>query len=125
MATSPTDTDQFLADIAAIRVKAAGRDSFLLRLGAFLMPAGIVLGIVGYALSHNTDNPLDQRDAMIIALIGISVTLTGVALFVRYSLAEFLRFWMARLIHQQEQLVRGAAPGAPAAGGQDSGEPAV
>jgi hypothetical protein len=74
------------------------------------MPAGIVLGIVGYGMSYSTDNPLDQRDAVIVALIGISVTLTGVGLFVRYSLAEFLRFWMARLIHQQGQIGRGAAP---------------
>ena len=108
-----TDTDKFLADIAQIRVKAAGRDALLLRLGAAAMPVGVVLGIVGYLLSSNTDNPLDQRDAIIIALIGIGVTVSGVGLFIRYSLAEFLRFWMARLIHQQERTAWSEAESTP------------
>jgi drug/metabolite transporter (DMT)-like permease len=86
------------------------------------MPAGIVVGVVGYVLASGTDNPLDQRDAIIIALIGISVTLTGAALFVRYSLAEFLRFWMARLIHQQAEAGPVAAP-APAAAARGSEPP--
>ena len=109
-----TDTDKFLADIAQIRVKAAGRDALLLRLGAAAMPLGVVLGIVGYLLSSNTDNALDQRDAIIIALIGIGVTMSGVGLFIRYSLAEFLRFWMARLILQQERTAWSEAESTPA-----------
>jgi hypothetical protein len=52
--------------------------------------------------SHGTSNPLSQTDAMIIALIGIAVTVLGAALFLRGSLAAFFRFWLARLIYEQK-----------------------
>ena len=57
--------------------------------------------VLAWFLARNTDNPLDQRDAMILALVGIALSVVGVGLFVRYSLAEFLRFWMARLVYEQ------------------------
>jgi hypothetical protein len=104
MAGTGTDdtTERFLVDVAEIRLKAAGRDVALLRLGALLMPAGVVLGVIAFFVARNTDNPLDQRDAIILALIGVSLTASGVGLFLRYSMAGFLRFWMARLLHQQQ-----------------------
>lgn len=103
MATPTTDpADEFIAEVADIRLKAAGRDTALLRLSTVLMPLGIILGVVALLLARNTDNPLDQRDAIIIAITGLSVSVVGVGLFLRYSLAEFLRFWMARLILQQQ-----------------------
>jgi len=106
----PDDTTaRFLADVADIRLRAAGRDAALLRLGAAMMPIGIVLGVVGWFLSHNTDNALDQRDAVILALIGVAVSVVGAGLFLRYSFAEFLRFWLARLIHQQDVAARSLA----------------
>jgi hypothetical protein len=102
--TDPTEA--FLADVADIRLKAAGRDAALLKLSGAMMPLGIVLGVVAWFLAYNTDNPLEQRDAVILALIGISVSVVGVGLFLRYSLAEFLRFWMARLILSQDVTAR-------------------
>ena len=36
------------------------------------------------------------------ALIGVSVSVVGGALFVRYSVAQFLRFWLARLTYEQQ-----------------------
>jgi Ca2+/Na+ antiporter len=100
-ADSGDPSEQFLAEIAAMRVGRAGRDSRLLQLGALLMPLGVVLGAVAWFLARNTDNALDQRDAIILALIGVALSVVGVGLFVRYSMAEFLRFWMARLVYEQ------------------------
>jgi hypothetical protein len=94
-------SEAFLAEIAAMRVQRAGRDARLLQLGAVLMPLGVVVGVVAWFIARNTDNPLDQRDAIIMAVTGVAVSVVGVGLFVRYSLAEFLRFWMARLVHAQ------------------------
>lgn len=96
-------TDAFLRDVADIRLKAAGRDAVMLRLGAVAMPAGVVIAVLAWFTSHNSTNPLDQRDAMVLALVGVTVSLVGVGLFLRYSLAEFLRFWLARMIHHQQQ----------------------
>ena len=81
---------------------AAGRDRLALRGGFTLMVIGVIVTIVGYAQSHNTSNPLGQRDAIIIALIGVAVTVVGAALFLKGSLATFFRFWLARLIYEQK-----------------------
>lgn len=105
--TEPDDpTDRLLADVAEIRLKGAGRDAVLLRLGGVMMPVGLVVAVVAWFLSHGTQNPLAQRDAVIAALIGLTTSVVGVGLFLRYSLAEFLRFWMARMIHQQDVATR-------------------
>jgi hypothetical protein len=93
--------ERLLRDVADIRIRAAGRDATMLKLGTALMPIGVVLAVVAWFLSRNASTPLDQNDALIVAIIGLSVSVVGGFVFLRYSLAEFLRFWMARLIHQQ------------------------
>ena len=62
----------------------AGRDKLMARLGGLLAVLGIVLGIVGYFQSHNTDNSLSQNDALVLAVIGLSCAIVGSAVFVRY-----------------------------------------
>ena len=34
--------------------------------------------------------------------IGVTVSVVGAALFLRYSVASFLRFWLARFIYEQQ-----------------------
>ncbi len=104
MIEHPERVDQFKQDIAAMQVRdpAAGRDRLALRGGLTLMVIGFIVAIVAYLQSHNTSNPLGQRDAIIVGLIGVTVTVTGAALFIRGSLASFLRFWLARLIYEQK-----------------------
>jgi hypothetical protein len=96
--------EQFKAEIAEMGVKdpAVARDRLLLRLSVVLLAAGPVLGVIAYFLSHGTENPLQQRDAIVLALIGVAVSVSGGALFVRYALASFMRFWLARLCWEQE-----------------------
>jgi hypothetical protein len=95
--------EQFKADIADMRIRdpAVGRESLLLWLGVAGMVAGIAVAVIAYFLSQGTNSPLDQADDHIVALIGVTVTIAGAALFLRYSLAAFLRFWLARLIYEQ------------------------
>jgi hypothetical protein len=33
-------------------------------------------------------------------LIGLALVIAGTALFVRYSIARFMRFWLIRLVHE-------------------------
>jgi hypothetical protein len=96
--------EQFKAEVADMRLRdpATGRDRLLLRLGAAGMAAGVALAVVAYFLSHGTTNALQQRDAMVQALIGLTLVVAGAALFVKASLATFLRFWMARLCYEQQ-----------------------
>ena len=84
-----------------LRDPATRRDRTLLRVGAALLAIGPLVTFVAYATSHATTSPLEQNDAQIGALIGLTVTVVGAALFVRYSMAQFLRFWLARLSFEQ------------------------
>ncbi len=97
--------EAFREQIAEMKIPApsAGRDRVLARLGVLLALLGIVIGIVGFFVSHNTDNSLTQNDALVLAVIGVSCTITGAAVFLRYSLSQFLRLWLVRLIHEQRQ----------------------
>jgi hypothetical protein len=103
MIEQPARVEQFKQDIAAMQVRdpATGRDRLALRGGFALMVIGVIVTIAGYVQSHGTTNPLGQRDAIIVALIGVAVTVAGAALFLRGSITMFLRFWLARLIYEQ------------------------
>jgi uncharacterized membrane protein HdeD (DUF308 family) len=97
--------EQFRADIAEMRIKdpSVSRDTLLLRLGVTLMVIGVALTIVAYFSSHSTRLDLNQRDDIVMGLVGVATTVAGAALFLRYSLTSFLRFWLARLIYEQRQ----------------------
>lgn len=104
---------RFKADVAqmGLRDPVTKREQALLRLGAAGLVAGPVIAIVAYFLSHNTLNALQQRDALVIAVIGLCVTVAGGVLFLRYSLGRLLRFWLARFVFEQHE--RGAQADAP------------
>jgi hypothetical protein len=96
--------EQFKREIADMRLRdpATSRDRLLLRGGVALMIIGVGIAIGAYFGSHTTTNPLLQRDMIITSIIGLSVTVAGGAVFVRYSIAQFLRFWLARLSYEQQ-----------------------
>jgi hypothetical protein len=98
-------TERFRKDLAEMKIREprVGLDSILLKLGLVGLVAGIVVAIIAYFMSHGTDNPLQQRDAFTIGLIGVTISIAGAALFLRYSLAGFLRFWLARFLFEQQR----------------------
>lgn len=100
---NPDRVEQFTTEIADMRLPdtASARDRTLLRVGVGLMVVGVLVGIVAYFIGHGTTNALQQRDAIVIAVLGLTLAVVGSALFVRYSIAQFLRFWMARLSWEQ------------------------
>jgi hypothetical protein len=99
-------TERFRKDLAEMKIREprVGMDSILLKLGLVLLAAGIIVAIVAYSMSHSTDNPLQQRDAFTIGLIGVTISIAGAAVFLRYSLAGFLRFWLARFLFEQQRI---------------------
>ncbi|HEX2382005.1 MAG TPA: hypothetical protein VHI95_05185 [Acidimicrobiales bacterium] len=104
MEKSPERVEQFKTEIAGMNLRdpSTTRDRQLLRLGIGLLVVGIAVGIYAYTLSHGTNDPLQQRDAIVVGLIAVSVSIAGAALFVRYSIAQFLRFWIARITYEQQ-----------------------
>ena len=104
MIESPDRVTEFKAEVADMRLAdpALSRDRLLLKAAIALLVIGPLLGAVAYGLSHSTENPLQQRDAIVVALFGVSLAVVGGAMYLRYSLAGFLRFWLARLTYEQK-----------------------
>lgn len=96
--------EDFKREISDMKLRdpATGRDRLLLRVGIASMAVGIGLAIVAYLVSHNTTDALLQNDMLITSVIGLAVTVMGAALFLRFSTAQFLRFWLARLSYEQQ-----------------------
>jgi hypothetical protein len=94
----------FRADVAAMKVRGGtvARERLLARVGVVLLVAGVVVGIVAYSMSTGTTNPLEQRDSIVLGLVGVSVSVLGLALFLRYSLGALLRLWLARLVLERD-----------------------
>ncbi|MBH0123515.1 hypothetical protein M1M07_04655 [Rhodococcus sp. HM1] len=98
MTSTESRADRFTRELSELKIPdpAAGRSSLWLRLGIALMVIGPILGVVAYFMSHNTSDALVQRDAIVVSILGVAVAIVGAALYLRYSLTGFLRFWMAR-----------------------------
>jgi len=103
---SESRADRFARELADLKISdpAAGRPRLWQRLGAVLMAAGIVLGAVSYLISARTGDSLTASTAISIALGGVTLAVTGAAIFLRYSLTGFLRFWMARQSFEMNML---------------------
>jgi hypothetical protein len=114
--------ERFKTEIADMGVAdpAVARDRLFLRAGVALLAVGPIVAIVAWFQSNGTTNPLGQRDAIVLAVIGLSLTVAGAGLFLRYSLAQFLRFWLARLSYEQQaqtdRVVAALSDGGPPAG---------
>ncbi len=103
MTTNPDRADQFRAEIESMNLKASGSqsESRLLIVGGLLCIVGVALAVVGGIQVTNNLEPANQRAYMATgSLLGIALLIAGAALFVRYSLARYLRFWLIRLVHE-------------------------
>jgi hypothetical protein len=80
-------------------------------IGGLMMLVGLILAIVGYFTSHGTTDPLEQNDAQVLAIIGLTVAVIGTGLYVVFSLTRYLRYWLVRLIYEQrdstDRIIRG------------------
>ena len=119
----PDRIEQFKADIADLKIAdpSSSRDRLATRLGIAAMVIGIA--VYAYTLSYgaDADNPApQQRDAIVLALIGVAVAITGGALYLKGALAGFLRFWLLRDLHerraQTDRLLEGLGGDQPAEG---------
>ncbi len=105
--TSGMATDrrqQFEADIAKIRLRTGGsaNEPRLVALGAALMVAGSVVALVAFLVSGSQTDTRDVLSTVILATFGLTLAVAGAAVFLRYSIGRFLRFWLLRLIYEQQ-----------------------
>ncbi len=99
----PDRIEQFKADLAELRITdpSTSRDQLAVRLGLGGLLVGVVLPVIAYVMSHGTTNPLAQRDALVLAVIGLAFAVAGGALYLKGALAGFLRFWLVRDLHER------------------------
>jgi hypothetical protein len=86
----------------AANLKVAGsakRDGLLQAAGAVVMVVGVVVAFVAYQLSLGKDDPRDIESLTILAVAMLALAVLGAAVFLRYSLARFLRFWLLRQLY--------------------------
>lgn len=107
--------EQFKADVAAMRVKEAnvGLEKALRIIGVLLMVVGVVMAVFAIITDLNAElvkngqatvtGPAEQRDAIVYGVCGIAFSVVGATLFLRYSLGSYLRFWLARLVFEQQR----------------------
>lgn len=95
---------EFREEIGRIGLKGAGAaaERWMLVVGTLLVVVGVALGIVGAVQTINAgDSPADQRAFTASGvLLGIVLAVAGAALFIRYSLGRFMRFWLIRLVYE-------------------------
>ncbi len=103
MSGHPDRIEQFKADIADLQIAdpSSSRDLLATRIGLAGLAVGVLLPIVAYAMSHSTSDALAQRDALVLALVGVSCAVGGGALYLKGALAGFLRFWLVRDLHER------------------------
>ena len=93
----------FAAEVDALKLKGsgAGNERLLLALGVLGLIGGLTLTILGGIQVSNNTAPADQRAFMATgSFLGIALLIGGAAVFIRYSIARYLRFWLIRLVHE-------------------------
>lgn len=96
---------QFRAEIDELKLKggSAENEKRLLALGVLLMVVGLGLVIYGaIQVGRFGGSPADQRAYMAQgSYVGLALVIAGGVLFVRYSIARYLRFWLIRSTYEQ------------------------
>ena len=124
--------ERLRSDAAELNVGSAGkRDGLYQAVGAIAMGAGLLLAFTAYQLSLGKDDQRDIQSLIILAVTMLALTVAGAAVFLRYSIARFLRFWLLRqLVEGQDHIDRVVAavsaptpPTPPATSADSAGRP--
>jgi hypothetical protein len=81
----------------------ADTEAVLLKFGLALPVLGVVLIVAAWWNAAGTAYVADQMPMLISGgLLGLALIIVGLGLFLRFSLARILRFWLARLVVEQQ-----------------------
>jgi hypothetical protein len=103
--SSATAVDRLESGVAELHVPEPNADAerLLMKLGVGLPVVGVVLIIIGWFQASGTAFVADQIPMLISGgILGMGLITVGLGLFVRFSLARLLRFWMARMVVEQQ-----------------------
>ncbi len=96
--------EQFKSEIEDLKLRGSSSDGEkrLLALGIALAVIGVALAVLGaIQVGATGGSPADQRAYMAQgSFMGLALIIAGAALFIRYSLARYMRFWLIRLTYE-------------------------
>ena len=96
--------EQFRTEVDGLKLRGSSGqgEQRLLVLGVVVTVVGIALAILGAVqVGQSGGSPADQRAFMAQgSFMGLALIIAGAALFVRYSLARFMRFWLIRMTYE-------------------------
>jgi peptidoglycan/LPS O-acetylase OafA/YrhL len=94
---------RFADELEAIGHRTSRGDRRQVQVAATVMVLGVAVAIVAYAMSTGQSDTRDVISSVILAVVGLCLVVGGAAVFVRSSMTEFLRFWMLRLLFEQQR----------------------
>jgi hypothetical protein len=96
--------ERLRAEAAALGVRRGThrRDGVLQVAGLVMMGAAVLVALVAYASSLGSDDPRDIQSLIVLAIAMLALAVAGAAVFLRYSLSRFLRFWLLRQLYERQ-----------------------
>lgn len=102
-ATSATDRLEVGVQELTVPEPLAEAETILLKAGVAMPLIGVGLMLVAWWSASDTPYVADQIPMLISGgLVGLGMVLIGTGLFLRYSLTRLFRFWLARVIVEQQ-----------------------
>ena len=94
--------ERLRSEAAELNLKGAGsgREGLLQGLGVALMVAAVVVAFVAYQASLGSSDARDIQSYIVLAVTMVALAVLGAALFLRYSMAKFLKFWLLRQLYE-------------------------
>lgn len=96
--------EQFRQEIAGmhIRTPQAETERWMLIGGVAGMAVGLIMVVASWYGASGTTVIVDSLSYLLSALIGMGLVFVGAALFVRYSLTRYMRYWLLRIIYEEQ-----------------------
>lgn len=93
----------FEAEISRVQLKTgrAANERRFLAAGLAAMIVGVVVALVAFLISTAMADTRDVISMSILAIAGLALSVVGAAVYLRYALGRFFRFWLLRLIYEQ------------------------
>ncbi|MCU1370680.1 MAG: hypothetical protein JWO77_1874 [Ilumatobacteraceae bacterium] len=101
--TSAADRLELGVEDLHVPEPSADAEGVLMKIGLALPVIGVILILVAYWNASGSKYVADQVPMLISGgILGIGLAIIGVGLFIRFSLARLLRFWLARMVVEQQ-----------------------
>jgi hypothetical protein len=103
--TTTSAADRLESGIQGISVPepSADTEALLLKFGIGLPILGVIMIVLAYWQASGSKYVADQIPMLISGgLLGLALIMVGLGLFLRFSLARMNRFWLARMVVEQQ-----------------------